>query len=72
MEAYPKATAVLVRNHGVYIWGDSWIHAKTQVCASFFNSWLKVEKPTTTSIVLLYCVHILFVSVYKLKLSIPG
>ncbi|TYG98082.1 hypothetical protein ES288_A10G089300v1 [Gossypium darwinii] len=37
IEAYPKTTAVLVRNHGIYVWEDSWISAKTQV-----HIWLSI------------------------------
>eukprot|EP00026_Physarum_polycephalum_P015446 Phypoly_transcript_16130.p1 GENE.Phypoly_transcript_16130~~Phypoly_transcript_16130.p1 ORF type:complete len:291 (+),score=54.00 Phypoly_transcript_16130:26-874(+) len=29
MEAYPESNAVLVRRHGVYVWGADWVKAKT-------------------------------------------
>ena len=28
MRAYPRTFAVIVKNHGVYVWGKSWQQAK--------------------------------------------
>lgn len=46
MRAYPKSSAVLVRRHGVYVWGDTWLQAKTQAeCYDYlFESAIKLRQ----------------------------
>ena len=43
VKTYPEAHAVLVRDHGVYIWGDNWQQAKVHAeCYDFlFEAYIK-------------------------------
>lgn len=50
--AYPASNAVLVRRHGVYVWGEDWIRAKTQAeCYDYlFDAAVRMRRmgiPTT-------------------------
>lgn len=46
IEEYPGTSAVLVRRHGIYVWGKSWQSAKTQCeCYDYlFNIAVEMRK----------------------------
>lgn len=46
IDNYPKSQAVLVRGHGVYVWGRDWVQAKTQSeCYDYlFQSAVEIKK----------------------------
>ncbi|MEM9488687.1 MAG: methylthioribulose 1-phosphate dehydratase [Myxococcota bacterium] len=46
MDAYPHSNAVLVRRHGVYVWGKDWVQAKTQAeCYDYlFNAAVRMHQ----------------------------
>lgn len=46
IKKYPKTNAVLVRRHGLYVWGDSWANAKIHAeCYDYlFESAVKVRQ----------------------------
>lgn len=46
IRAHPKTRAVLVRRHGVYVWGRDWVQAKTQAeCYDYlFNAAVRMKQ----------------------------
>ncbi|EGD81048.1 APAF1 interacting protein [Salpingoeca rosetta] len=46
MRAYPEACAVLVRRHGVYVWGETWEKAKSMAeCFDYlFEMYVKMKQ----------------------------
>ena len=43
MKEYPESNAVIVRRHGIYVWGKDWKQAKTQAECIDYLAALAVE-----------------------------
>lgn len=37
------ASAILVRRHGIYVWGDNWQKAKAQYVYVVFDNWIALN-----------------------------
>lgn len=48
IKAYPKSSAVLVRRHGIYVWGPNWVAAKSQVQILFRSVECAGSSPVVT------------------------
>ena len=44
MEDYPDTCAVLVRRHGVYVWGPTWEKAKTMYVMCMYSYQFLIKK----------------------------